>query len=113
MKFGNPQTAIVEVITCTNTGRNILFFEMPQQYIGKVNSRERLLQKFFYIIFLILVWTKQKCPYIISLTNRKSSVAASVNWGITDVSFASKRWTFGTISLFRLYDRSKVSNYDN
>ena len=59
------------------------------------------------------VWTKQKCPYIISLTNRKSSVAASVNWGITDVSFASKRWTFGTISLFRLYDRSKVSNYDN
>ena len=65
------------------------------------------------IIFLILVWTKQKCPYIISLTNRKSSVAASVNWGITDVSFASKRWTFGTISLFRLYDRSKVSNYDN
>ena len=35
MKFGNPQTAIVEVITCTNTGRDILFFEMPQQYIGK------------------------------------------------------------------------------
>ena len=65
------------------------------------------------IIFLILVWTKQKCPYIISLTNRKSSVVASVNWGITDVSFASKCWTFGTISLFRLYDRSKVSNYDN
>ena len=38
MKFGNPQTAIVEVITCTNTGRDILFFEMPQQYIGRVSS---------------------------------------------------------------------------